>query len=77
MVNFEKIKLFLSEIFFQHKKKREEKSVFYMQASGTSILKKSNYQDHAYMQTPMKQMGLGDKGIKLGSSQFGGNRIRK
>lgn len=67
---FEGLKSIFKSIMDYRKKKKEEKEVFYMQASGASMIKKSNFQDHAYMKSPIQQMGL-DKGVKLGSSQFG------
>jgi len=76
MASVEGIIAFFKNIFDWRKKKKEEKEFFYMQASGTSIIKKSNFQDHTYMQTPIKQLGL-DKGVKLGTSQFSRGELGK
>ena len=68
-MNFENIKSVFKSLREYYKKKKEEKEVFNMQASGRSMVK-TNFMDHSYMQKPTQQMGL-DKGVNLGSSQFG------
>jgi hypothetical protein len=76
MANLEGIIAFFKNIVEWRKKKKEEKDFLYMQASGTSILKNSNFKDHSYMQSPIKQLGL-DKGVKLGTSQFSRGELNK
>lgn len=66
---FEGLKSIFKSIMDYRKKKKEEKEVFGMQATGRSMVK-TNFMEHSYMKSPMQQMGL-DKGTKLGSSQFG------
>lgn len=74
MATLEGIISFFKNIIDWRKSKSEEKKVFYMQASGNSILNKTNFKDHEYMQTPIKQLGL-DKGVKLGTSQFSRSKL--
>lgn len=69
MANFEGLKSVIKNIVEWRKKKKEEKEVFNMQATGRSMVK-TNFMDHSYMKSPIQQMGL-DKGVKLGTSQFG------
>lgn len=66
---FEGLKSIFKSLMDYRKKKKEEKEVFNMQAAGRPMVK-TNFMEHSYMKSPMQQMGL-DKGVKLGSSQFG------
>lgn len=75
MANFEGIKLIIKSVMEWRKKKKEEKDVFNMQAAGRPMVK-TNFMDHSYMKSPMQQMGL-DKGLKLGTSQFGNRNSGK
>jgi hypothetical protein len=72
MMTFEKIKSFFGYVIDWYKKKKEEKSVFQMQASGRSMVK-TNWMDHSYMKNPIQQMGL-DKRVKTGTEQFGSKK---
>jgi hypothetical protein len=68
----ENLKAIFKSLREYYKKKKDEKRVGYMQAAGRTMVK-TNWMDHSYMRSPVQQMGL-DKGVKMGSSQFGNDK---
>jgi hypothetical protein len=73
-MNFEKIRIFIGQIKDYLKRKKEEREVFNMQATGRHMIK-TNFMDHPYMQKTSQKI-INDT-ARLGETRSVLNKIRE